>query len=105
MHFYDLRLSISLYGHCRGDGDMTRYKARQILATGSLLLDGPGPGAEGVAGLGRLASQPIRRAQLFCTCEDTGRQATGETRTFCMFLHGPCQIYVETGRTGLTGHQ
>lgn len=68
---------------------MTRYKARQILATGSLLLDGPGPGAEGVAGLGRLDSQPIRRAQLFCTCEDTGRQATqatGETLTFCMFL-------------------
>ena len=51
-----------------------RYKARQVLATGSLLLDGPGPGAEGVAGLGRLGLGPIRRAQLFETCEDTSRR-------------------------------
>lgn len=54
-------------------GEWALYKARQVLATGSLLLDGPGPGAEGVAGHGRLGLGPIRRAQLFETCEDTSR--------------------------------
>ena len=58
-----------------------RYKARQVLATGSLLLDGPGPGAEGVAGHGRLGLGPIRRAQLFETCEDTSRRAMASAFT------------------------
>ena len=49
-----------------------RYKARQLLATGSLLLDGPGPGAEGVAGTGRLGL-PLLRAQFFKGQEETAR--------------------------------
>ena len=79
-----------------------RYKARQVLATGSLLLDGPGPGAEGVAGHGRLGLGPIRRAQLFETCEDTSRRAMASAFTAdkidkplpYMVRHGPIWIHM-----------
>lgn len=53
-------------------GEWAMYKAKQVLATGSLLLEGEGPGAEGVACLGRLGLQPILKTQFFRSCVDQG---------------------------------
>lgn len=53
-----------------GVGEWAIYRSRQRLANGSLLLEGPGPGAEGVGGVGRLQARRITRAQCFRTCAD-----------------------------------
>lgn len=53
-----------------GVGEFALFRGKQTLANGSLLLEGPGPGAEGVAALGKLKAQAITRAQCFKTIAD-----------------------------------